>query len=975
MSIEKSRSADPLDSDWSRWMASTTVSPSTPDNFDPEPQDPLPAAVGKYRPIRRLGVGAMGTVYLCSQPGLERPVAVKVMIAGRHASTEQIIRFQREAWAAAQLTHPNVLQIYDLGNEGELNYLVMEYVDGWSLDQLIGLPILTQERSLRLVAQVARALHSAHSQGIIHRDIKPSNILINREGQPKLADFGLAKSLQDSQDLSGSGDIIGTPRYMSPEQALAVPSDVDHRADLYSLGAVMYEMLTGLPPVDGPNALTILRNLIDEEPLPVRARNPEIPEEVAATCERAMARDKDARFASAAEFAEAIEAHLQFDQAGNGSAFASKPRSPVSESQELAAASPNAPAWRRRAAMVAVVVGAAALLGLGVTARSLSRPRVGLESGQDAPAEELREMANRGDPAPIQRPLPADIQPSAPRAARKPPVSAIDRANATLALARQLLQLGGSQSLARATAPRDRLKSLIEDLTSVVKTEPENIEVRYLRGCAFRRSGEPSAATLDLAQILRRDPSHHDARTEHLLANYQLHVLYLGNLNERALRPIRTEQVEEDVRILLKHGDPTQRYLARLIEVLARHDDDEAGKLAEAGIPAGVHSEDLADVQMVEADALFHSAEAVYRTEQTAASGDAPESEKERLKQRLQKLARQAVSALTQGLNVDPNHVGLLFLKADSIRRLAIWDTADDDDQQMANRRQRLAFDAALDRLRHTALIGGCDHAIARAVLLSNFNRDNQALDRINDALSCQPSVAFLHTIKAWLRLQAPPDGLLTVEEIDRILNDFETAVVRSDDFNPYFVRGLLHTAAGRWQEARSELRLCHRQLGKQGQDSLPTNVSTFNDWLVKANKAPLSKYIYSTSDVLGYLPVAEDQRIRLAETVLKRLDDPKLMQEETLGDDEIKSMKGWTHYRLATSFAAKNDRQGVLQHVRAALELCRPDLTAKTFREDQALSAWNGDPDFAKLYQEFDKPVSDPPAAGNESTAQNCGV
>jgi hypothetical protein len=309
--------------------------------------------------------------------------------------------------------------------------------------------------------------------------------------------------------------------------------------------------------------------------------------------------------------------------------------------------------------------------------------------------------------------------------------------------------------------------------------------------------------------------------------------------------------------------------------------------------------------------------------------------------------------------------VGLLFLKADSIRRLAAWDTSDDDDPQVTARRQRLAFDAALDRLRQTALMGGCDHAIARAVLLSNFSREPQALDRINDALSCQPAVPFLHTVKAWLRLQAPPDGLLTVEEIDRILNDFQLAVDRSDDFNPYFVRALLNAAAGRWKEARSDLRACRGRLGKQlGRDTLPTNVGAFNDWFVQANTAPMTKYAYATSDVLGNLPVAEDQRIRLAETILQRLDDPKLAQEEGIADEAIRSMKGWTHYRLASSFAAKNDKPGVLQHVRAALALRRPDLTAQTFRDDQALSAWNDDEEFKKLYQESQRPATYPPAA-----------
>src|SRR6516162_2691499 len=168
MSIGKGQVSEPSEAAWSPWVASSTIVPPAGRSAEPDDAEPLPPAVGKYQPLRRLGVGAMGVVYLCSQPGLERPVAVKVMIAGRHASPDQILRFQREARAAAQLTHPNVLQVYDFGSEGQLNYFVMEYVDGWSLDQLIGWPLLTQELALSLIAQVARALHVAHVNGIIH---------------------------------------------------------------------------------------------------------------------------------------------------------------------------------------------------------------------------------------------------------------------------------------------------------------------------------------------------------------------------------------------------------------------------------------------------------------------------------------------------------------------------------------------------------------------------------------------------------------------------------------------------------------------------------------------------------------------------------------------------------------------------------------------------------------------------------------
>src|SRR5262249_4291015 len=220
--------------------------------------DRPPRVIGKYEILERIGTGAMGVVYKCRQPGLDRPVAVKVLLAARHASSEQVQRFQREARAAACLTHPNIVQVYDVGTDGDLTYFVMEYVDGCSLERLIGTPSRSLPVALRLLVHLARALQAAHDQGIIHRDLKPSNVLINRLGQPKLADFGLAKSLHDTQALSGSGDLVGTPRYMSPEQVLAEPGALDGRTDVYSLGVVMYEMLTGRPPVAGPNLLAIL---------------------------------------------------------------------------------------------------------------------------------------------------------------------------------------------------------------------------------------------------------------------------------------------------------------------------------------------------------------------------------------------------------------------------------------------------------------------------------------------------------------------------------------------------------------------------------------------------------------------------------------------------------------------------------------------------------------------------------------------
>jgi hypothetical protein len=144
--------------------------------------------------------------------------------------------------------------------------------------------------------------------------------------------------------------------------------------------------------------------------------------------------------------------------------------------------------------------------------------------------------------------------------------------------------------------------------------------------------------------------------------------------------------------------------------------------------------------------------------------------------------------------------------------------------------------------------------------------------------------------------------------------------------------------------------------LTKLGKETLPTSVPSYNDWFVQANTAPLTSYIYATSDILAYLPVVDDLKIRLAETVLKRLGDPKQARGEGIKEDEIARMKGWTHYRLAVSYATKNDKPRVLEHIRAALALRRPGLNSRMFREDTTLNQWNSDPDFIKLYEEFEK-------------------
>jgi tetratricopeptide (TPR) repeat protein len=893
----------------------------------------LPRSIGKYEVLERLGVGAMGIVYKCRQPDLDRPVAVKVMLAARHAGPDQVARFQREARAGSRLAHPNVVQIFDVGVDGELTYFVMEYVDGCSLDQLIGTEWLTLERTLRLVYQVALALQSAHDHNIIHRDIKPSNILIDKAGRIKLADFGLAKTLYDNQALSLSGDLIGTPRYMSPEQVLEAHEEVDARTDLYSLGAVMYEMLSGRAPVEGPNLLSILRQLTDDEPTPIRTWNSAVPEDVAGICRRAMAKDRTERFATAGQFAQALHTSLVQRLVGRPLPVGTEPDTMLSLEFPC-----RMTGLRRRSSgrrWLAICAAALVTAGLGVWGWIASR--AGGESDPAGTVEGGRPSIE--GPALDPRELVAQVQ----------------------------KQLAGTLEVPEGSTLRQRYKSILEDLTSVLKRDPRNHSVRLLRARAYRRTGEHLAAIDDLDELVRRDPKNRAAIHERLLATYQLYVLYLGNINEPLLRPRAFERLKDDVDVLAKEGkegDAVSRASARLAAALSRQEYDVAPQLAAA--PPALRRDQVPDWCMLECDAAFHAAGQAYAEELSAGDEQKPDARRRR-----QELVHRSTQALRRGLDADPSHVGLLFLRANSFQRLATWSAEEGDDHAAALNRQRLAFERTFDRLRHVTLRVGCDTAIARAVLLSNFDRNDPALDQITDALSCRPTVSYLYTLKSWLRMQIPTEGILSAEETDRILHEFQTVFESPpDEYNTYFVRALLYAAAGRWDDARRDLIQCRSAAGS---DNLPTSNGDFQQWFNLA-RDPLSRYLNATITVLGYIPVPSDVRVRLSEELLKRLGNPALMQQDNLPPEEVQSLKAWTHVRLAQAYAEKEDRARVLQNVREALALGVPDLTPDAMRGDGVLSSWNEDPEFKAAYVEFSPPASEGatangPAAGDPTT------
>jgi uncharacterized RDD family membrane protein YckC/predicted Ser/Thr protein kinase len=253
-----------------------------------------------------LGKGGMGAVYLGLDTSLDRAVAVKVLSPEIGQDPDLVQRFVREARAQARLRHPNITQIYFIGEEQEIHFFVMEYVEGKPLDTVLagGEPI-PWARALEYTIQAARGLREALQQGFIHRDIKPSNLLIDKDDQVKIADFGLVKSMKGDVELTREGVILGSPLYISPEQGRS--ENVDHRSDIYSLGCAFYHMLTGGPPFTGPSPVTVITKHVTDKAKPVRDRAPEVPLALERAIDRMMAKDPGKRFETYDELIEVLE--------------------------------------------------------------------------------------------------------------------------------------------------------------------------------------------------------------------------------------------------------------------------------------------------------------------------------------------------------------------------------------------------------------------------------------------------------------------------------------------------------------------------------------------------------------------------------------------------------------------------------------------------------------------------------------------
>jgi serine/threonine protein kinase len=427
-----------------------------------------PGHVGRLGPYEVQGVigrGGMGVVLKALDPGLRRLVAIKVL-APQWATHEQARqRFEREARAAALIRHDNVVAIHAVEEADGLPYLVMEYVPGSSLQQLLdrdGPP--TVEEIVRIGAQAAAGLAAAHKQGLIHRDVKPANILLDTSGNVRLTDFGLARAVDDAT-LTQTGTIAGTPQYMAPEQARGAP--LDHRADLFSLGSVLYALCTGRPPFRAPTTVAVLRKVCDEDPRDVRDDNPDVPAWLVEIIDKLHAKRPRDRFQNAGQVARLLSQHLAHLRSPRR---VDKPE-PLELTRRLAF-----PPWLLAVAAIPAVL-AVALVIWGIIYAATSKRDVDSPSRTGVPGPEAR--APQGPDLPGPEPKKAD--PPRPPVAKAP----LPRAGGDVLFERTLADLDSPDHFTRKGAierligmkPNDRQAEVAQKL--VVLAEDQSPHIRW----------------------------------------------------------------------------------------------------------------------------------------------------------------------------------------------------------------------------------------------------------------------------------------------------------------------------------------------------------------------------------------------------------------------------------------------------------------------------------------------------------------
>jgi serine/threonine-protein kinase len=514
-------------------------------------QEPGPRVVAGYEVLGVLGHGAMGVVYKARQRGLNRVVALKMILAGAHAGAHELDRFRTEAESVARIQHPHIVQIHEVGEADGRPYFSLEFVDGGSLARKIAGTPQPPREAAGLVRLLAGAMQHAHQAGIIHRDLKPGNILLKADGTPKIADFGLAKRLEQDGGQTQSGAILGTPNYMAPEQAEGKGSEVGPLADVYSLGAILYEMLTGRPPFRAPTMLETLEQVRSREPVAPTELQPKVPRDLETICLKCLQKDPRKRYADAG----ALAGDLGRFQ--NGEPIRARPVGRVERLWR----------WARRNPRLALL-GAGTAVVLVAWAVSMSLLAWELKLQKDS-TEQARAEADRNAAVAADNEKKANANAARALENEKKANANADlaRQNAALALTRQtaaiqrVLQLGGRMQKKLNCRrlledSRPEIRALRDDLLGMLRQETENmakdveaagltpfarLSAQQLLGALLKNLGQGEEALrqfrrgCDLAEKLARElPDNDKAR-----ANYGFMLQRLGEMELELNRDAR----------------------------------------------------------------------------------------------------------------------------------------------------------------------------------------------------------------------------------------------------------------------------------------------------------------------------------------------------------------------------------------------------------------------------------------------------
>src|ERR1700757_1109045 len=269
--------------------------------------------LGDYELLEEVGRGGQGVVFRARQKSLNRIVALKVINLGEWASKAHVKRFRREAEAAASLEHPSIVPIYEVGERDGSCYFSMKFVEGGQLDEVVRRAPMSIRQATELIAKMARTVHYAHEHGIVHRDIKPGNILLDVKGEPHLTDFGLARLVETESAMTRTMEVLGTPSYMAPEQAVGNNAQLTSATDVYGLGAVLYQLLTDHPPFAGGTTYETIKLVLDSEPRRPRLWNRKIDRDLSTICLKCLEKDPKRRYSSALGLAQDLEHWLKHE--------------------------------------------------------------------------------------------------------------------------------------------------------------------------------------------------------------------------------------------------------------------------------------------------------------------------------------------------------------------------------------------------------------------------------------------------------------------------------------------------------------------------------------------------------------------------------------------------------------------------------------------------------------------------------------